>query len=56
MSLTIDFIAIFGGILISLGVYLAFGLAFALICAGALLIMLAVRASVIHGDVHVSDS
>ena len=52
MSVAIDLMAIIGGILISVGVFLQFGLAFALIAGGALLILLAMRAANVNGDVN----
>ena len=52
MSVAIDLMAIIGGILISVGVFLQFGLAFALIAGGALLIILAMRAANVNGDVN----
>ena len=52
MSVAIDLMAIIGGILISVGVFLQFGLALALIAGGALLIILAMRAANVNGDVN----
>jgi hypothetical protein len=52
MNIAIDLMAIIGGILISVGVFLQFGLAFALIAGGALLIILAMRAANVNGDVN----
>ena len=52
MNIAIDMLAVIGGILISVGVFLGFGLAIALIVGGALLILLAMRAANVNGDVN----